>query len=190
MSRAVSALVNTVIIMMIIPIIGIIINWITDKTIRFIYKHCGRLVTLLIANYLTFVGTMHHELSHAIFAFCTGAKIIKIDLFYPEGHTLGKVIFKPRGNAVTKSIQLTMSAIAPVVLGCITEYFLISYVSANSLNGIASFIIYYLIISILLHMTMSKQDIKNAIRGLPICTIIVYCIIFATKLNILTLLNM
>lgn len=190
MSRAVSALVNTVIIMMIIPIIGIIINWITDKTIRFIYKHCGRLVTLLIANYLTFVGTMHHELSHAIFAFCTGAKIIKIDLFYPEGHTLGKVIFKPRGNTITKSIQLTMSAIAPVVLGCITEYFLISYVSANSLNGIASFIIYYLIISILLHMTMSKQDIKNAIRGLPICTIIVYCIIFATKFNILTLLNM
>lgn len=190
MSRAVSALVNTVIIMMIIPIIGIIINWITDKTIRFIYKHCGRLVTLLIANYLTFVGTMHHELSHAIFAFCTGAKVIKIDLFYPEGHTLGKVIFKPRGNTITKSIQLTMSAIAPVVLGCITEYFLISYVSANSLNGIASFIIYYLIISILLHMTMSKQDIKNAIRGLPICTIIVYCIIFATKFNILTLLNM
>lgn len=190
MSRAVSALVNTVIIMMIIPIIGIIINWITDKTIRFIYKHCGRLVTLLIANYLTFVGTMHHELSHAIFAFCTGAKIIKIDLFYPEGHTLGKVIFKPRGNTITKSIQLTMSAIAPVVLGCITEYFLISYVSANSLNDIASFIIYYLIISILLHMTMSKQDIKNAIRGLPICTIIVYCIIFATKFNILTLLNM
>lgn len=190
MSRAVSALVNTVIIMMIIPIIGIIINWITDKTIRFIYKHCGRLVTLLIANYLTFVGTMHHELSHAIFAFCTGAKIIKIDLFYPAGHTLGKVIFKPRGNAITKSIQLTMSAIAPVVLGCITEYFLISYVSANSLNGIASFIIYYLIISILLHMTMSKQDIKNAIKGLPICTIIIYWIIFATRFNILALLNM
>ena len=190
MTRAILALINTVIIIMIIPIIGIIINWITDKIIRFIYRYFGRLVTLLIANYLTFVGTMHHELAHAIFAFCTGAKIIKIDLFYPEGHTLGKVIFKPRGNAITKSIQLTMSAIAPVVLGCITEYFLISYVSANSLSGIASFVIYYLIISILLHMTMSKQDIENAIEGLPICTIIVYWIVFATRFNILTLFNM
>lgn len=183
------ALINTIIIILMIPLIGIIINWITDNIIRFIYRHFGRLVTLFIANYLTFIGTVHHELAHAIFAFCTGAKIIKIDLFYPAGHTLGKVIFKPRGNVITKSIQLTMSAIAPVILGCITEYFLISYITANSLSGIASFVIYYLIISILLHMTMSKQDIENALKGLPICTIIIYVIVYATKFNIFAIIN-
>lgn len=190
MSRALQALISTSAIMFIIPCIGFIINLITDRIIRILFKHFGGGFTKLVANYLTFVGTVHHELSHAIFAFLTGAKIVKIDLFYPSGHTLGKVLLNTRGNVLTKSIQLTMSAIAPVVLGCVTEYILIRYVITNSLNGVTSFVIYYFILSILLHMTMSKQDIKNAIKGLPICVCIVYIIVLATGFDVISLLKM
>ena len=188
MSRVTVALSSTVIILLIVPLIGYINNKIIDVVLSNISRILGRTITLFIANYLTFVGTIHHELSHAIFAFCTGAKIVKIDLFYPSGNTLGKVEFIPRGNKIIKSIQLTASAIAPVIMGCITEYILITYVATNSLSFIATLIVYYLIVSIMMHMTMSKADIKSALKGLPICALLIFCILFATKVNIPALL--
>lgn len=186
MDRALLALINTVIIMMIIPILGIVLNWIIDKTVSFLYRHFGRFITLLIVNYLTFVGTMHHELSHAILAFITGAKVIKIDLFYPNGNTLGQVLYRTRGNIITKSIQNTMASIAPMLIGTITEYWLISAFRVCDILGI-KLLLAYLIISILFHMRLSSQDLKMCIRGLPICSLIIGCILYITKFNILNI---
>lgn len=190
MNRALIALQGTILILLVVPCIGFINDWLINIIIRRMYYIFGSTLTKFIANYLTFIGTVHHELSHAIIAFCTGAKVTKIELFYPSGPTLGKVSFIPRGNRITKSIQLTLSAIAPVILGCVTEYLLIKYAIANSTGIITTVIIYYLILSIFLHMTMSKQDIKNAIKGLPICTLLIFGVLFTMKVNILSLLNM
>lgn len=189
MNRAFIALEGTILILLVVPCIGFINDWFINIIIRRMYYTFGSKLTKFIANYLTFIGTVHHELSHAITAFCTGAKVTKIELFYPSGPTLGRVSFIPRGNRITKSIQLTLSAIAPVILGCVTEYILIKYVIANSNGIILTVIIYYLIFSIFLHMTMSKQDTKNAIKGLPICTLLIFCVLFATKINIVSLLS-
>jgi len=143
----------------------------------------------MIANRLTFVGTMHHELSHAIVLFLTGAKILKINFFYPQGAILGKVTFQPRGNKILQSIQLTLGSVAPVITGITSFYILIYKALSFCTEAWQTGVIYYLIISILMHTTMSKQDIKNALRGLPICSLIIFLIFFAINFNLLGLIT-
>ena len=109
----------------------------------------------------------------------------KINLFKVQDDTLGSVKFITRGNTLLKSIQLTMTSIAPVILGIISEYLLITKVVSNINSIVLLWIIYYVIISILLHMTMSTQDIKNALKGLPVCTVIIYIILSITKFSII-----
>lgn len=187
MNRLCISIIDTLIILMIVPIVGLCIGYIVDKIISIMYRTLGKFWTLLIANRLTFIGTVHHELSHAIFAFITGAKIIKIDLFYPQGNTLGKVIFQPRGNKILQGVQLTLSAIAPVITGAISVFILYTEVLAICTKPWQYIIIVYLIMSILLHTTMSIQDIKNAIKGLPVCSIIIFIICYLANFDIITI---
>ena len=64
-------------VIIIIPLIGMIINFIVTIILSRIIR--GKLY-LFVANTLTFPGVMYHELSHALFAFITGAKIEKISM--------------------------------------------------------------------------------------------------------------
>lgn len=184
-SNVIIALINTLILIMAVPLIGIAIDYLNKLILGFIQNIFGRKIAYIFANRITFIGTVHHELAHALFAVITGAKIIKINLFKAQGDTLGSVVFNTRGNHLLKSIQLTMTSIAPVILGIVSEYLLITKVVSNINNMVLLWIIYYVIISILLHMTMSTQDIKNALRGLPICTIIIYILLYITKFSII-----
>ena len=168
----------TAICILVIPCIGLLINFITEILLNSIASIFGGKTANFVANRVTFIGTVHHELSHALFAFLTGAKVTKIELFRPVGDRLGQVGFITRGNNVLKSIQLTMSSIAPVICGTITEYILIYKLDISNYHIAIKIIYLYIIISILFHMTMSTQDIKNALRGLPICTFIIFSIIF------------
>lgn len=184
-SNVIFTLINTLILVMAIPLIGIAIDYLNKIILSFITNIFGIRIAYIFANRVTFIGTVHHELAHALFALITGAKIIKINLFKVQDDTLGSVKFITRGNTLLKSIQLTMSSIAPVILGIISEYLLITKVVSNINNTILLWIIYYIIISILLHMTMSTQDIKNALKGLPVCTVIIYIILYITKFSII-----
>lgn len=179
------SLINTLLLVLIIPIIGYLIGILIKSFVRFIASIAGRGFALFVANYLTFVGVAHHELSHALFGFISGAKITKISLFHPEGQSLGKVEMIPRGNFVTKSMQLTLSSIAPVVMGTVTEFLLYQYVWSNISIIWQKIILVYVMISIFLHMTMSSADIKNALKGLPICALIIFAVVYLTGFNIL-----
>lgn len=182
------ALVMTILVVVMVIIIGKIIDDIVSCIIRFTVRRFGKTITMLIANRITFLGTVHHELAHAIFAFCTGAKIVEISLFYPKGPTLGNVKYVARGNEIFKSIQHTMSAIAPVICGCITEYLLYTKVLGSCTETWQTVCTVFIMISILMHMTMSNQDIKMAIKGLPWCMVILYVIMYITEFNIRNLL--
>lgn len=171
----------TAILIGIIPIFGLILNYIIENIAKVLYRTVGIRLADFILNRLTFLGTVHHELSHALFAVITGAKVTKIDLFHPSGCVLGKVSMYTRGNAIIKSIQLTMSAIAPMICGSITLYIMYSYFSVNKVVGWKLAVIIYIMTSIFLHMTMSTQDIKNAIKGLPVCSLIIFVIISAIQ---------
>lgn len=187
MQVAINSLISTLIVILIFPVIGFIIDKIVYIIIKNIYKLFGKFITNLIANWLTFIGTVHHEMAHAIMLFITGAKIIKIDFFHPSGATLGKVSFQTRGNKILKSIQLTLGSIAPVIAGLTSIYFLIYRVLAICSETWQIVLTLYLIVSILLHTTMSKQDIKNALSGLPVCSIIIFLIFLFTKFNLISL---
>lgn len=183
--RMVYGLLNALLIVLVIPIVGYIINIITRFLVKIISNFFGRGFALFVANYLSFIGVMHHELSHALFALLTGAKVNNISLFHPEGESLGKVEMSPRGNFLIRSIQLTMAAIAPVVMGTVTEYLLYRFAIPWASEIWQQVLVIYVMVSIFLHMTMSKPDIKNALKGLPICFIIIFLVIYVTGFNIL-----
>ena len=186
MGRLSIALVNTIIIITSVLLSGFALDVVISKITMFLYKYFGRFITILIMNYLTFIGVIHHELSHALFAFLTGADVIKVDLFKVTNSTLGQVMYRTRGNIFIRSIQDTLSAIAPMVTGVFSEYTLYSLLTKHQLNNGCKLIILYVMVSILCHMRLSAQDIKIMLRGLPIFGLLVFLIMYITKFNILT----
>ncbi len=187
--RLTATLVSTAIIIFIIPLIGLIIDEISKYLAKALAKTVEISITLFVMNYLTFIGTVHHELSHALYGFVTGAKITKVELFKPNGTTLGQIQIVPRGNVVFRSFQLCMSAIAPTVQGLITECLLLKFFPAQSEIIWLKAIIVYVMISIFIHMTMSIQDIKSALKGLPICMVLVFIVCFAFNINIINIIT-
>lgn len=181
--------ISTLIITLGIPVVGCIIDCINSALAKACCRAFGAGLTNLMFNWLTFVGVVHHELSHALFCLLTGAKVKKIVLFKPEGTTLGKVIYSNRGGIILSSIQNALSAVAPVVIGFISEFILITIVLTNCKTGWQKGITLYLIISIFTHMTMSWQDIKMGLLGLPICAIIIFVICYIFKIDIIALLK-
>ena len=181
--RLLTAAISTLIIILVVPIVGLLVEFITEEITKGLAKSLGVSTALFIMNYLTFLGTVHHECSHALYALITGAKVEKIDLFKPEGNRLGCVQLTPRGIWLTKALQLTFSAIAPTVQGFISInllVYLFLFVSPIWLK----ILIGYLMFSIFIHMNMSGADMKAAVKGLPIVAILVYIICFFTKIDL------
>ena len=162
---AVYAILETLSVFLIILVTGFAINLINRCITGFLSVTIGSVPAFVIRNYATYAGTVHHELSHAIVAFITGARVKKITLF-PKGATLGSVELEPRGNIFFRSVQLSLSAIAPVALGTVTLFLLWSRLLPG-LSEIWQFILFwYIFISILFHMTMSGADYLNFFKGL------------------------
>lgn len=183
----IEALVNTVQILLVIPILGMTLGYLEKVIGNFIAKHMGVKSALFIMNKLTFIGVVHHELSHALFAFISGAKIREINLFKPQGNSLGSVQIVPRGNKILKSIQLTLTAIAPVITGIISMCTIAYFVSINIEIMLVwqIILIAYLFISIFFHSTMSTADLKCAIKGLPVCACILLVIVAITDFSLI-----
>lgn len=176
---------NGLLIPAVIFAVGLLVEWIGNVIAGILAAFLGGRTAFFIRNRLTFVGTMHHELAHALFAVISGAKVTKVELFHVRGEQLGCVEFYPRGNAFTKSLQMTLSSIAPVVCGtgslCVL-YWLWRYQCVELWQDI---LLVYLGVSIFFHMNMSTQDIKNAWRGMPFTILLCYIIFFITKINML-----
>ena len=153
-----------------IPLIGFVIHLLVSGLLARLFgiiDRSGRLF-LLIANTLTFPGVMYHELSHALFALITGAKVNKIVLYNKEGDHLGYVNFSPRGNIILRSLQLSFSACAPVIMGLIGECVIIHVFRTVTPLPVWGYILLgFLLFCIILHMDMSGADIKGYVRGIP-----------------------
>ena len=122
-----------------------------------------------LINYLTFPGVVHHELSHALFAFLTGAKVTEIKLFriHHKDGRLGYVSYAPRGNFIMMSIQKVLSSVAPIVMGFISCSLLYLYARPALEDSLwQTALLYYGLVSIILHMSLSKQDIKVMKSGI------------------------
>ena len=177
------AIVSTTLIFVSIYSVGFIIECIMQAFAEILSGLLGHTMTVFILNNLTFIGTVHHELSHALFALLTGAKITEVKLYCPENSVLGKVSYYPRGNIILQCVQCTLSAMAPVICGFITLYFLYNKHNALVEFGIPIWLIVYVMASIFLHMSMSSQDIKVSFKGLLVFMLVLFIIVFLTKFD-------
>lgn len=166
-----------------IPLIGILINSIVVKGIRRVFTKILGPAEVFFSNYVLFIGVVIHELSHALFALISGAKIVEIALFKPEGDMNGHVTIQTRGNAFIRAFQNSFSACAPVVVGSILLLLLIASKVFPTLTVAWQWaLVIYLFISILFHMNMSSADLKCYFKGtiqvlillLPICLLIMF----------------
>ena len=178
------ALLNTILIPVFIFLLGLAITGVNHLITRIIALLLGGRAAGQIRNYFTYPGTVHHELAHALFAALTGARVLRITL-RPQGDTLGSVEFIPRGNTLTKSIQMPLASIAPVVCGIGTLALLWMFVFPLCALWWHYVLFGYGFLCVLLHMNMSSQDIKNALRGTPVCMLLLFLVFLFLKVNLL-----
>ncbi len=166
----------TILLFFFLLLLGIAIN-IVNYILRSIFAtFLGGDITFIFANYLTWPGTVHHELSHALFAFLTGAKVHHISVL-PHGLSLGHVNFSVRGGPFLQAVQRTLTSIAPILCGVTTEILLWYYVFPHCSVWWHFALLGYLMISIILHMTLSIQDLLILWQGLFPSLLVSYVLI-------------
>lgn len=178
-------LVTALILTFAIPVAGFVIEQIVKILYSLTVSFLGSKVTYFIFNRLTFIGVFHHELSHALLATVTGAKVTKIVFFHPDGERLGYVEYVTRGNVIMRSIQQTMSSVAPVFCGALTSAGIYYYLSVSQLVVWQTVLLWYALISIVIHMTMSSQDFKVMWRGVLVVYIILLCVVYFGKIRLI-----
>lgn len=130
--------------------------------------------------WVTFIGVIHHELAHFLLALLTGAKIQSVVLFRLKAKdgNIGEVSFTPRGWNVAQSMQVVLSSVAPMLLGFIS--LLILFVVVNPIvTGVWQIVLYYVEFSILLNMSLSKQDVKNILTRIGWLMLVLTTLIWA-----------
>lgn len=168
-----------------IPVAGFIIEQLVKVLYSITASFVGNEFTYFIFNRLTFIGVFHHELSHALLATLTGAKVTKIVFFHPDGDRLGYVEYITRGNIVMRSLQQTMASIAPVFCGALTSAGIYCYLGTGTFAVWQMVLLWYALISIILHMTMSGQDFKVMWRGIPVVYLLIVMCVYLFKFNLL-----
>lgn len=166
-----------------IPVAGFVIEQIVKILYSITASFFGNGFTYFLFNRLTFIGVFHHELSHALLATITGAKVKKIVFFHPDGDRLGYVEYATRGNVIFRSVQQTMASIAPVFCGALTSAGIYYYMSVSTLAGWQIVLLWYALISIIIHMTMSGQDFKVMWKGIPVVYLIILAAVYFLGFN-------
>ena len=175
---------------LIILLLGICLGFFFSFLRGFAAKHNPLGANLI--NYITFVGVIHHELSHALLAFLSGAKVTEIKLFriHHKDGALGYVAYAPRGNFILQSIQKVATSIAPIICGFISCSLLWLYVRPVAMESIWSIcLFYYVLVSIILHMSLSKQDIKVMKGGLLVVIALMTILFYFIDLDFVTLIQ-
>ena len=184
--RALDALISSALLLLFLIVLGVLLGQLKTTILNILCTVFGASVGEFIINRLTFPGTIHHELSHALLAAVSGARVTRIRLFNLHGSTLGSVQMIPRGGALLQSLQLCLSAIAPALCGMVTLYLLTQAVYPMAGELWQRILIGYLVFSILLQMTLSRQDLKTARRGLPLTFLLLFAILFVLGVDLLS----
>ena len=171
---------DTLTFILLVLILGFSINYLTNIIVYNLVKFLGNKFTFVLTNYLTWPGVVHHELSHALIAFLTGAIVKKIVVF-PKGDSLGHINFIPIGNIFFRSIQTSLTAIAPPALGIVSLFLISIYVFPNCKVWWDYLLTGYVFISIVLHMKLSKTDYQNFFIGLLPSAVVIYLIMLAIE---------
>lgn len=170
-----------------IPIIGIIIAGIKNGVFKFfdkIFKGRGGSASRFIYGFLLFPGTVFHECAHALGAFLTGARVTQFSVLpsKEDKNSLGRTVIEPRGSKMIRSIQLTASATSPVFFGLIVIILGIALLYPILTAFWQQALFTYLFLAIFFHMSMSNDDVKAWIKGVPFLLILVFLIVLLLAL--------
>lgn len=158
-------LVGAVLLPVAVLALGVVMELIAQAITIVISFVTGPVLAFAIRTYATYIGTVIHEFSHAAFAVLTGAKVNKITLI-PHGTTLGSVEYTPRGNKFFQGLQMSLSAVAPTLVGTLLLFLLFTEVHPLLTEAWHYVLFYYLALSILFHMDLSLQDLRNFFSGI------------------------
>lgn len=176
-TAAVSGIILVAIILSLV-IVGLLLNLIERLEFTFFCYFFGYKAAFYIVNYATLAGTILHELSHALFAFITGAKITEISFFDRDKESLGHIAYQPKGPFFLQAVQHSLTACSPVIVG-IASFVFVSYIFLTTTCGVwAQTLLIYLGISIINHSSMSTADLKLYFKGIWAIAIPLYAIIF------------
>ena len=116
-------------------------------------------------NFLTFPGTFVHEMAHLCFAVITGAQVREICMFENDNGRLGHISYRVRGPWFMQAIQHSLTAVAPTIVGFTLGFFLIRIIFAGGLTTWTHVGLWYLVIALIDHSTMSDADLKHYFQG-------------------------
>lgn len=162
-------------VMIALLLISYIVNGLNILILRALPGNSG----MAVCRWLTAPGVVLHESSHALFAILTGAKVTKIVFFGPKGDVLGYVNYRTRGRLIAPAIQRMLASVAPVIVGPFALWGMAKLFIVNEQIWLKVLLV-YLAFSVLMHMDLSRQDVKEYLKGCGIVILIValICICF------------
>lgn len=158
----------------------ILVSRLLEKlTVGLIALFAGSGSANFIESCLSYPGVAWHELSHALFATITGAKVTSISLRRRpapdgKGYILGSVLYVPRGPRALRSLQMFLTGIAPAITG-LAGMAAIAVLAFPNCTEIWHWVIWiYLFVCLLLHSGPSSQDLKGVGAGAPLVALILF----------------
>ncbi len=177
---------QTLFIMTLTMAVGVFASIVRKYTVRSLARVSSGLARYVDTK-LTFIGVIHHEASHALLSFISGANLINGRLFKFRVYNgnLGGVTYSPRGSWVIKRLQDSLSGMAPIICGSITLAVIYNYLIVGNTFKDANFWVGIIVImQISYHMTLSKADINTSINGIPVLFMVMYIVAYIKKINI------
>jgi len=129
-------------------------------------------------NFLTFPGTFVHEMAHLCFAVITGAEVHEICMFENEDGRLGHISYSVRGPWFMRAVQHSLTAVAPTIVGLVLGVVLLRVIFAGGLSLWASIGLWYLVVSLIDHSTMSDADLEHYFQGVWIFIVPLFAFFF------------
>lgn len=133
-------------------------------------------------NFVTFPGTFLHEMAHLTFAIITGAQVTEICMFESGEGRLGHIGYHPRGPWFIRMVQHATTAMAPTVVGLALGFVLLRTIWAGGHSVWAYIGLWYLVISVIDHSTMSTADLELYFRGVWIFVLPLFAFFMALGL--------
>lgn len=134
-------------------------------------------------SYVTFPGTFIHEMAHLCFAVITGAKVHEICMFESSEGRLGHISYSSRGPWFIQALQHSLTAVAPTIVGFVLGFVLLRIIWEGNFSIWANIGLWYLVISLIDHSTMSDADLALYFRGVWIFILPLFVLFFALGLS-------
>ena len=173
---AISAIL-TVLVLLAPVVFGLILYLIERMQVEIIGS-VNRNFAYFFVNFVTIPGTFVHEMAHLCFGVITGAEVNEICMFENDGERLGHISYCTRGPWFMEAVQHSLTAVAPTVVGFGLGYFLLKLIFSGEYSSLACVGLWYLVISLIDHSTMSDTDLEHYFQGVWIFIVPVFLAFF------------